>query len=536
MVCVVYDSTTFNGLGHAVYILTQDKMRPYSVYQAQFENCFRGITSVGTTGGTILFNTFKLGHVPDYDYSYGQIGAEFHFPHEGFTLQENLFVVPDEETESLPIGVLCNGLGEFDNEIRRNTFIGVETANQALGVNRDNNIFLPRGLRYFCNNFEATPSYGYDFHIPNTPALDLIHLFQTPGSPQGSNVSTGNHFAYTAQDFMNYGEGGINYWYYPPGDNEEPRDSISIGIGKFEGDSNTCIVAYCAPPCIENVEDIKDDFINHINSYDVSLDNYLDALISENQSKIDTARSKALYYRRLSSSDAYTVLQHLMIDTLGYHTDSLIPWMGYLDTYGAEVMIAGEYASAGDFESALDVLETVSSRRDLSPAQTVDLEYLLEIYYLLEETPLQSISQTDRSFLRSIAYLNTGAASGVSRALLSSFGEYIPLPYYHGQQINFRNTLQDSSQTILFNDNKASLKIYPNPTSGDVMIEWEEREFNCISLNCYNIFGDKVLELNGKHSSPYSLSTDACTNGIHYIIALDSSGKTITGKFIVLKN
>ena len=114
--CVVGDSTTFKGLGHGIYVLTQDKTQPYSVYHAQFENCFRGITSMGTTGGTILSNTFKLGHVPDYHFSYGQIGAEFHFPHEGFTLQENLFV-SDEDPESIPIGVLCNGLGEFDNEI-----------------------------------------------------------------------------------------------------------------------------------------------------------------------------------------------------------------------------------------------------------------------------------------------------------------------------------------------------------------------------------------------------------------------------------
>lgn len=360
--------------------------------------------------------------------------------------------------------------------------------------------------------------------------------FQTAGSAQGSNVSTGNHFAYTAHDFMNYGEEKVNYWYYPPGNNEEPRDLFSLGISDFQGDSNTCDIIYCAPPCIEDIEDIKNDFANHHVSFDINLDNYFDALLSEDQLKIDSARSQALYYRRLLSSDAYTVLQHLRIDTLEYNIDTLIKWMGYLDTYGAEVMIAGEYASIGDFVSALDVLETITARRNLSIAQSMDLEYLHGIYHLLNVTPLQSISPSDRSFLRNIAYLNTGVASGVSRALLSSFGEYIPLPYYHDEQINFRSSSQDSSQTVFPWINQNSLKLYPNPTSEDVTVEWDDQEFNCVSLFIYNLYGERVLDLKGDLKSPYLLDTNSLTNGMHWIISKNNNGKTISGKFIVQRN
>ena len=199
-------------------------------------------------------------------------------------------------------------------------------------------------------------------------------------------------------------------------------------------------------------------------------------------------------------------------------------------------MIAGEYAAADDFDSALEVLETISARRDLSPAQWVDLDWLIDIYYLLEVTPLPSFTSQDRSFLRNIAYLNTGAASVVSRALLSSFGEYIPLPYYHGEQINFRNTTQDSTHTLFSETKDIPLKIYPNPTGGDVMIEWEGQEFNCVSLSVFNIFGEEVIGLKGDFKSPYSLSTSRCTNGMHWIIARDNQGKTISGKFIMQRS
>ena len=199
-------------------------------------------------------------------------------------------------------------------------------------------------------------------------------------------------------------------------------------------------------------------------------------------------------------------------------------------------MVAGEYAAVGDFESALDVLETVAVRRDLSAAQSVDLEYLLDIYYLLEEKPLQSFSSSDRSFLRSIAYLNTGASSGVSRALLSSFKEYIPLPYYHGEQINFRSSSQGSSQKVFSGINQNSLKVYPNPTSGDVMVEWDDEEFNCVSLFVFSLFGEKVFDLKSDLKSPYHLDVNPFPNGMHWIIAMDNRGKTISVKFVIQRN
>ncbi len=534
--CTLTDSTLFHGLGHGIYIMTESQSRPYFVYHAVFENCLRGLTDLTRGGATVLYNSFSLGEVPDQEFSYGQIGAEFHFAHDGFTLQENLFVVKDEETEVIPIGVLCNGLGEFDNEIRKNTFIGVETANQAFDVNADLTLDIERGLVYFCNSFDETPSYGYDFHIPNTPDEDYIHPYQTSGSSQGSNISTGNHFAYSAQDFMNYGEGSVNYWYYPPGDNEEPRDSFSYNIEKDLGLINECSSDYCAPPCLEGIEDLKEDFYSHIDYYEKNLDNYLDALLSENPLKLDTARSKALYYRRLSSRDAYMVVQHMMIDTLEYHTDSLIAWIGHLDTYGAEVMIAGEYASDGDFESALVVLETIAARRDLSSAQSVDLAWLLEIYYLMEGKPLQSFSSTDRSFLRNIAYSNTGAASGVSRALLSSFGEYIPLPYYQGEQINFRNAVPDSTDTSLFIANQFLLSIYPNPSNSDITIDWKYPERTGVFLKVYDFSGQKVLGLKGEFKSPFKLETDDWKDGVHWIIVQDDEGFSHFGKVLIFRN
>jgi hypothetical protein len=533
--CTLSDSTLFNGLGLAVYAMTESQTRPFSVYHSLFENCFRGITDITRGGSTILFNTFRLGEVPNQHSSFGQIGAEFHFTHDGFTLQENLFIVPGE-TEVIPIGVLCNGLGEFDNEIRRNTFVGVENANQAFGVNANNNILFPGGLRYFCNTFKNTPSQGYDFQIPNIELTNTIHPFQTPGSSQGSNVSTGNHFAYTAQDFFNFGQGSVDYFYYPSGYHEEPRDSFYYGIEPNIGLINNCSSDICAPPCLEDIDSVKDDFYTHIGNYTSVIDDYLDALSSENQSKIDTARSRATYYHSLSEKDAFLVVQHLMIDTVGYSIDSLIKWFGNLDTYGSDIMIAGEYAAERDYESAKDVLETISSRRDLTFAQMMDVANLDSIYSILQDRPLKSFTSGDKVFLRNVAYANGGVASGVARALLSYFNEYIPLPYYSEDHIRFRSLDQDSTKTQLPFPDESKLKVYPNPSTGDIYVAWEETDFKCASLSIFNFSGEKELHLTGEFKSPVLVKTDKCSKGIHLVVAQNDSGKVIVGKVLFLQN
>ncbi len=89
---------------------------------------------------------------------------------------------------------------------------------------------------------------------------------------------------------------------------------------------------------------------------------------------------------------------------------------------------------------------------------------------------------------------------------------------------------------MVFSGNQNALKIYPNPTNGDVMIEWERQDFKCISLSVFSLFGEKVLELQGDFKSPYHLYLNPGINGMHWIIARGSNGEAISGKFIVQRN
>ncbi|MBK9983761.1 MAG: PKD domain-containing protein [Saprospiraceae bacterium] len=533
--CIVYDRTTFNGLGLGICVSTLDKNRLYYVYQAEFSNCYRGITSIGTTGGTILFNRFLFGDVPG-NFSHGQIGVDLHFDHNGFVLQENTFELTTDQTDLNTIGILSNGIGAFDNNISRDSFIGIETANQAFGVNADTNIFFPRGLIYLCNINEETPAYGYDFHIPNTPALDLIHPFQTPGSSQGSNIATGNRFAYTANDFNNYGDGNILFWFYENGQNEEPRDSFSLGITSSFGIQNSCEMEYCAPPCIEDIDDIKGNYFTNIDSLDAAVEVYNEAIILAIPEKIQAARSKAVFFRREASNDAYSVIIHLMIDTLDYNVDSLIRWYGYLDTYGADLMIAGEFVVKHHYDEALGFLETLSSRRILSSEQNIDLEYMENIYTMLATKNVTLLDNVDLSNLRSIAYSNIGMSAGVSRSILSIYKEFIPLPYYLGQQIKFRVSESESQHENKTTPNEEILKIYPSPAGDFVTITWDEEKFQPNFIFVVDMYGRKIQALDKKLQPLTVLETFDWPNGLYRVVAQSKEGNIISGKVIIIRN
>jgi hypothetical protein len=309
-----------------------------------------------------------------------------------------------------------------------------------------------------------------------------------------------------------------------------------LGIFSFFGIPNSCEIEYCAPPCLEDIQDAKDDYIAKIDKYNDEVENYIAAVSMQNQSKIDSSRSKAIYFRRSASKASYDVITHMMIDTLDYRPDSLITWLGYLDTYGAELMIAGEYASNNDFESALDVLESIAMSRELSPPQEKDLDNMITIYSLLDEKAIASLDYQDRSTLRSIAYANVGMSAGVARAVLSYYKEYVPLPYYVGQQIKFRTSEPASGQENKTTSDETKLKIYPNPAGNFVTITWDKSKFQPENIVVIDMYGHKISGLNKVLHPLTVMETIAWPDGIYWIIAQSRNGNIISGKVAIIRN
>jgi hypothetical protein len=147
--CRNFTHTMFNKLTYAIYTANVMGNQPFNVQRATFNGCYYGIYNKGVSQGTLLFNVFNLGNVPDE--TFDQIGTFFTGAMSGFTFQENIFQrVAGGENNT--VGSYSQGLGFFDgNVLRRNTYNGVRFGNIAGGINADYSTTTSRGLHYLCN-------------------------------------------------------------------------------------------------------------------------------------------------------------------------------------------------------------------------------------------------------------------------------------------------------------------------------------------------------------------------------------------------
>ncbi len=138
------------------------------------------------------------------------------------------------------------------------------------------------------------------------------------------------------------------------------------------------------------------------------------------------------------------------------------------------------------------------------------------------------------SWLRYIAYTNVGMSSGVARAVLVHFREYIPLPYYAGPQIKFRSDEEAQEEDDLLGVKPEHLKIFPNPAGDFVSIEWDEDQFQPELLYVYNIYGQAVARYSDMPISGLTIPVTEWDNGLYMVIAMSHNGKIMTGKLIKL--
>lgn len=536
--CILTEPTTFDGLGHGIRITSAKSVKPYTIVQCEFTNCYRGITSINTPGGTMVHNTFKLGPVPERFLQTAVIGIELAFTHAGFELQENTFEFSQSGSiaNGHVIGISVNGLGSSSNFIRKNTFDGLLVGNAAIGPNGligD----IPRGLRYLCNNNTNTKSNGFDYLVGNSENLDFISVEQADFDVDaGERLAAANKFAYTGVDIENFGDEIFAYYYYPQGANEEPLSGT--GYNPYaEDNQNLCVEEICVPPCLStsNLDDRKDDYYAFKG---LSQHYYGEYLSATDSVKAQTNLALASGYQLHADKSAYEVVAHLWRDTLTYNLDTLIKWYGNLDAYGADLMIAGLHAYAGDMNQALLALQDIYLSRSLTDAQTLDLSLIIDMYSLLASRSIDSLSVYDLSFIRTIAQSDIGTSSGIARAILLRFGEYYPLPYVIGnQQIVHRNvSLPGHVPPEASFHSLEMLTAYPVPAKDRLNVNWHGPAETSLKgfLVIYDVYGSIMTERIIMSGISRQIDVSSWPKGIYFVnVIADDADRWISKKIIV---
>lgn len=540
--CEDYNISYFTGLGYGIFTANTLLSRPFTVQQAEFENCFIGLYDKGVSAGTILFNTFKLGNVPDPALADDQIGLLFESGISGFTFEENKFIYAPGNFSST-IGTLSKTLGRFNNVVRRNLYGGLVYGNVANGQNAD---FAPppRGLHYICNiNLGVT---DFDFLIADTPApSDIIRR------AQGLVVSTdpldyapaGNRFSYapglTGSDFTNAGGLTIEYYFDPMGANEEPMDISSAFEPIPSFTENDCAINYCAPPCKspEEIELEKELYHEKKGEYQTALEEYDEAVSSGDPELAAEKAAEAGYYRRKMDEHAYMVTAHLLYDTLQFDQDSLYAWIGNLDSYEADLWLAGEYLAKGETARAFLVLDNAPSRFSLTEEETDDLNDIRDIFTILAEEAVHKLEADAIEDLEAIAETAGIYAPAKAQNILALHGRHYPPVYYlEGEEAGFRSQ-HSQLETIALAESLKTLAARPNPAKDFVAFTWDVASTETFAdLSVFNPNGVLVWQARLSNAEPNAVwNTQSLPSGLYFYRLSPVDGSPESGKIIIQK-
>ena len=523
--CTVLKRSTFKGLGFGIKVGTKEENPMFRIYQTDFEDCYTGIEVDGVSGGVMLFDSFYLGTLPDPSIvnsstmnAGDQVGIKLSQQMAGFTIEENVFTGNSGNTNHT-IGIAAENLGDVNSIIRKNTFSGLTLANEAFGKNGSTGQ-VKDGLHYVCNiNTNTTDK---DFFVKNSDMYitDNVSALQVDYGGQGEEIATGNAFSSTGDqddgDFANYGDSIDVYSHHS---SDGVMDATS-GIDQIKsGDPNSCAQAFCAPPCLfgNDLADLRDDYFENLANYEDFID--------------ESEWSKAAVSKVLMDRSSLLMVQHYLVDTTTFHRDSLREWYARFLTVSGDILLAKDYAASGNYATARDVLDNISSRFNLSAQELNDIVDIDTIFGILSARGIDELIQSDIDTLLSLSD-NHGHASSMARGILSLYG-------YHFETIY---VLPESGYEpwISFPGNPPmafeEVYIYPNPTARDfvnIIVPCAD-EFDIVNVDIFTLNGMRVLStsLRGYHNI-LKIPND---KNVAYLFRISAHGRTLkSGRLLFIR-
>ena len=83
---------------------------------------------------------------------------------------------------------------------------------------------------------------------------------------------------------------------------------------------------------------------------------------------------------------------------------------------------------------------------------------------------------------------------------------------------------------------KESLKIYPNPSSGSIHVNWDELSRHDVDFRLVNAAGEKQVVLVERNVSGWTLSAPKISDGMYILIASDKKGRVASGEWVVQRD
>lgn len=442
---------------------------------SNFIGCHKEIELISLGSFAITGNNFSV-KKPDACPSFmSEVkGVEIRGVTTGFTLSRNDFYFDGQDfpTEIL-IGTDCIAMEEgMDNTIFKNDYSSLIIGNRASGFNG----YDEDGLLYLCNTNNG--NFDGDFRITD----GSIRKTQGEKTDLGTILAAGNIFSGPPTDFwctiVNEGAEIDSYFYdgdpaQDPGTPGDPNNICDItGFEEFPTfqPNSTCADPEPCFPCPTTEAEVwKSRFQQNRQQWLTKTA----AFPSITDPAQQVAEAEAIKRLRIDMNrDANRILTQYSLDTLKVETDSIVWWLGLVQTWPADLRLARHYFFTGEFERFDTLWSQIPLKYALNEGRQNEFDRLDGVYVAL------------RPHLQQGNYLNT-----LSGTLLDTLATYTALCDEAGflaevvLRCNGIERSPDCSESQLRSmpekqkgnappGKQSNLKIYPNPASDILRIEY----------------------------------------------------------------
>ncbi len=447
----------FEGLGYAIQAQRNLNNRPYSVAKCYFNRCFVGIRNWGVSGANVLFNTFQLGKLPAEGLIADQIGLLLESEAAGFNVAENEFLGSGDNPEITTIGLVCLNTGEMNKRIRRNRYVDLNIGNLANQINGA--IFRPnqpeplaRGLLFECNEHWTTElDQSFDLSTPNGQVRNRQGLELLRGAETAGYLAAGNQFSAGGNPWANSGA-PLVYFFNPTGPDQTPAGAQGAFVAQPVSGA-VCPAGALLPA------DLPADVLQQMKNGFFELQAAAVAASQAIGPAPDPGQRAALaYYRRLLDEHAFQIAGHYQAAVDGAQPDSLLAWVGRMNSLEGELWRAQLFLAKGALAEAIGVVDGMFAKFPLTSDLQADLRNYKKICQLVAG---KNIFQLDAASLQAL-YPYTQGAAGYSR----SWARRLLTPHsWHFAPEYVRFGPEMRSETVALPDVPPCPAPFPNPAN-----------------------------------------------------------------------
>ncbi len=437
---------------------------------------------------------------------------------EGITLSNNNFILGNNDTDDMPVGVDCFSTGSMENFIRKNTYTNLNFGNRASGNNGGNT-----GLRYECN---TTDNILADYLV--TAGGSVRNIQGDLDLQTSTTTAAGNIFAASTVTERWHNDGAPVTYYYLDVPEQDPS-SGSIGIDAFPADqpNSNCstTVEPCPPPCEAEPEKRKSRFFQEKSDWlakKAIFPTLTDTVAQE------TLFLEIIAHRSAMDIEAGKVIRDWAMDSTGAKVDSVLVWTEHLATYEADLRLARHAFFTGDLSAYEQWIADIPIQNELSSEQSAELNDFAQMLstlqpYVQSGKPLYALPN---SLLDSLEYWASDCSEPgyIAKVILRRNGRETETQC--GETESERPVV---SQSIL--SPSLNIRIYPNPTKGAFFVEFPQKD-GPMRLVLQTVDG-RTLALEQTLATPGLVETSNLLPGIYICRVSNSAGTSFVSKIVI---